>query len=242
MSEPHPTGIEHFDREIGGGLPAGSIIGLVTPPESQGELLLRAIARNGRTVYVTTTRSADAVESWVTADGDAPTGDVDVAYAGVDSFRSTSDDALREWLEAEAGGGDDPRLRRTRVDAAAQLDGILDSMRAGGTDVVIVDPINPLESVDESLFMAFLHEIQDHLIETNNVALLHMVEAPHAPNCRWISLQMADQVWELSVEKPNDRVEFRLTVSKSRSGDVPTRQIKFHLDGDVSIDTSRDIA
>lgn len=236
MGDRRSTGIEHLDRQIGGGLAPGSVVGFRTPPESQGELLLRELATANESLYLSTTRTDDAVREWLgAADG------IDIHYAGSDGLAPRSGDVVRDRLADAAGWtavyddrhGSDERIRIEGVTAAAT------SIEDG---CVVVDPVNPLEQYDESTYTGFLHELQDHLIETDSVAFLHMVETPEPPNARWLTLQMADEVWQVSVDAEDDSVDFRLTVTKSRSGDVPRERIKLVLDDDVSIDTSRDIA
>lgn len=242
MTDVRPTQIANFDRQIGGGLAPGTIVGIVTPPDSQGEQLLQTIARHHPTMYVSTTRAAAAVEEWVTPNSGDDSVAIDVHYAGMDTMRPRGGDALRNWLSTTDDTSHNGGLSQRQTYAAAQLDTILSAVTEGGQDVAIVDPINPLEHSDESMYTTFLHCIQQHLRDTDTIALLHMVHTPEPPPCRWLSLQMADEVWDLSVVIKNERVEFRLTVSKSRTGHVPTEQIKFHLNESVSIDTSRDIS
>lgn len=56
-----PTGISVLDRELDGGLPAGSVVVLKADPASQSELFLNTFTHVRETLYVTTVRSADAV-------------------------------------------------------------------------------------------------------------------------------------------------------------------------------------
>jgi hypothetical protein len=55
------TGIDVLDRELSGGIPAGSVVALVAPPASQSELLLQELTVPRGTLYLTTERSAEAV-------------------------------------------------------------------------------------------------------------------------------------------------------------------------------------
>lgn len=57
-----PTGIEILDRKLGGGIPAGSIVALTAPPASQAELILLELTAERDTLYLTTQRSAQAVQ------------------------------------------------------------------------------------------------------------------------------------------------------------------------------------
>lgn len=83
MAERLSTGIDVLDRELNGGLPAGSVVAYHAPPASQGELLLYELTRPRPTLYLSTNRTeevvADAFENTL-----APTGDPDVAYISGD--------------------------------------------------------------------------------------------------------------------------------------------------------------
>lgn len=56
-----PTGINVLDRQLGGGIPAGSIVTLTADPASQSELFLYEITSARGTLYLTTIRSEQAV-------------------------------------------------------------------------------------------------------------------------------------------------------------------------------------
>jgi len=66
--EPLPTGISVLDREFGGGIPSGSVVALKADAASQSELILDRFARVRTCRYLTTVRSADAVEASLTLD------------------------------------------------------------------------------------------------------------------------------------------------------------------------------
>ena len=55
------TGIGVLDRKLDGGLPAGSLVALTSPPASQGELLLYELTAARPTLYLSTDRSEEAV-------------------------------------------------------------------------------------------------------------------------------------------------------------------------------------
>lgn len=82
------TGVEMLDRELDGGIPAGSVAALSAPPASQSERLLYELTTMRRTLYVTTERAPATVEGAVRetvdpssvhvrgVDGDEPLGDL----------------------------------------------------------------------------------------------------------------------------------------------------------------------
>ncbi|MGM0590173.1 MAG: RAD55 family ATPase [Halobacteriota archaeon] len=56
------TGISVLDRQLGGGIPAGSIVLLTAEPASQSELFLYELTSVRGTLYLTTVRSGQAVQ------------------------------------------------------------------------------------------------------------------------------------------------------------------------------------
>lgn len=233
MAERLSTGVDYLDQQIGGGLAPGRLVGLRTAPGSQGELLLKEIATTHGGVYLSTTRTQEAVKDWLW-----PAGSIEVRYVGVDALTPRGGNALRSWVESAGGwssgsqddGGED-----------AQLAAVTDAVR-GASGTVIVDPMNPLEQGAESSYLGLLQALQRRVRETGTVGVLHLVDADDPPPCRWLTLQVADEVWDVDVEIKNASVDFLLTVSKSRSDNLPNRQIKLHLGHEVDVDTSRDIA
>jgi len=82
------TGIDVLDRELGGGVPAGTVVAYEAPPASQGELLLYELTRPRPTLYLTTDRTEQAVRD-AFEETTAPTGDPQVGYIpGADSLEN----------------------------------------------------------------------------------------------------------------------------------------------------------
>lgn len=57
-----PTGITVLDRQLGGGIPSGSIVLLSATPASQSELFLYELSAARGTLYLTSIRSVEAVQ------------------------------------------------------------------------------------------------------------------------------------------------------------------------------------
>lgn len=64
------TGIDILDRKIGGGIPPGKVIALSAVPASQSELFLYELAEVRDTVYLTTERREEDIESCLGAEHD----------------------------------------------------------------------------------------------------------------------------------------------------------------------------
>lgn len=59
------TGLPFLDRRLDGGLPAGCLLALTAPPQSQSELFLRQLVRTRPTLYVSLIRPEPEVREWV---------------------------------------------------------------------------------------------------------------------------------------------------------------------------------
>lgn len=68
------TGISVLDRQLGGGIPRGSVVALSAPPSSNAELLLYQLTSARPTLYMSTVRSAAAVRDGLRVTN-APIGD-----------------------------------------------------------------------------------------------------------------------------------------------------------------------
>jgi KaiC/GvpD/RAD55 family RecA-like ATPase len=88
------TGLALLDRRLGGGLPAGSLVTLAAPPDSQSELLLYEMAAANRSRYLSTLRAAGEVQRAV----GASVGRIDGSVERVDpeSLLAAPRDALPE--------------------------------------------------------------------------------------------------------------------------------------------------
>lgn len=89
------TGVEVLDRELAGGLPAGSVVAFQAPAASQGELLLYELTRPRSTLYLTSDRREDAVADAISATT-APTGDPEIRLVSGEDPIDTTRRAVRE--------------------------------------------------------------------------------------------------------------------------------------------------
>ncbi|QWC19979.1 transcriptional regulator [Halorubrum sp. 2020YC2] len=138
-----PTGISVLDRQFGGGIPSGSVVVLKANPDSQSELILDRFARIRRCRYLTTVRSAEAVESALSLDGDEETtveatqdaGDLHEAASLIDDL-SEGETLIVDSVEPLEDGASPSAYAefldgvRSRVDAAGGV-ALLHALRGG---------------------------------------------------------------------------------------------------------------
>jgi len=111
------------------------------------------------------------------------------------------------------------------------------------TSNLIVDPLDVLESQEPpSRFRSFMNDLQNHIFNTDSLAILHCLDGRSVPPLRDTTEHFADVIFDLHTQVNGDEVENRLAIPKFRGGRAPADTIKLNLVEEVSIDTSRDIA
>lgn len=144
-----------------------------------------------------------------------------------------------ENTPAETG---DPTVRHITGEAPLDNAGKLISALPE-TSNLIVDPLDVLESQEPpSRFRSFMNDLQNHIFNTDSLAILHCLDGHSVPPLRDTTEHFADVVFDLQTDATGDEVENQLAIPKFRGGRAPSDIIKLNLVEEVSIDTSRDIA
>lgn len=210
----HSTGLEILDRRLDGGIPVGTLVALVAPPESQSELFLEAMGRHRPVTFVSTTcsRSVEARRRYGTDGGED---------AGVRHVHASASELV--------GSGNSPPAGQSGL---AGID---------EDSFVIVDPGNDLERETRADYHEFLADLVERLEETGSVGIIHLLEEDSSPRNRWLTLKTADHVWQLELTPTSQDIRNRLLVTKSRGYRALTEPIPLVLTDRIRIDTSRSI-
>ncbi|SDJ73951.1 RecA-superfamily ATPase, KaiC/GvpD/RAD55 family [Halovenus aranensis] len=151
-------------------------------------------------------------------------------------------EAVRDSIENTPAETGDPTVRHISGEAPLDNAGKLVSALPE-TSNLIVDPLDVLESQEPpSRFRSFMNDLQNHIFNTNSMAILHCLEGRSTPPLRDTTEHFADVIFHLETNINGDEVENRLSIPKFRGGRAPSDTIKLELIDQVSIDTSRDIA
>ena len=151
-------------------------------------------------------------------------------------------EAVSDSIQSTPAQTGDPTIRHISGEAPLDNAGKLVSALPE-TSNLIVDPLDVLESQEPpSRFRSFMNDLQNHIINTNSLAILHCLNGRSVPPLRDTTEHFADVVFELETGISGDELENRLSIPKFRGGRAPTDVIKLDLVEEVSIDTSRDIA
>jgi len=157
------------------------------------------------------------------------------------SLDRTAESVVASIEQTPANTGD-PTVRHISGEAPLDNAGKLVSALPE-TSNLIVDPLDVLEAQEpHSRFRAFMNDLQNHIVNTGSMAILHCLDGRDVPPLRDTTEHFADVVFELKTYTRGDEVENRLAIPKFRGGRAPNDIIKLDLVEQVSIDTSRDIA
>jgi len=153
-----------------------------------------------------------------------------------------SAEAVRESIENTPTETGDPTVRHISGEAPLDNAGKLVSALPE-TSNLIIDPVDVLESQEpHSRFRSFLNDLQNHIFNTNSLAIFHCLDGRSVPPLRDTTEHFADVVFDLETDVRGDEVSNRLSIPKFRGGHAPADVIKLELAEEVSVDTSRDIA
>ncbi|MGB9931857.1 RAD55 family ATPase [Haloarcula amylolytica] len=157
------------------------------------------------------------------------------------SLDRTAESVIASIEQTPANTGD-PTVRHISGEAPLDNAGKLVSALPE-TSNLIVDPLDVLEAQEpHSRFRAFMNDLQNHIVNTGSLAIVHCLDGRDVPPLRDTTEHFADVVFQLDTTTNGDEVENRLAIPKFRGGRAPTDIIKLNLVEEVSIDTSRDIA
>lgn len=107
---------------------------------------------------------------------------------------------------------------------------------------VLIDRMNGLEETTRTEYLGFLNQLSEMLQRTDSVGVLHCSETSPLPPQRGLTLDRADQVWQLELLYRSREIKNRLLVTKSRNGRALTEPIDLLLTDRVQVDTSRRIS
>jgi len=145
-------------------------------------------------------------------------------------------------IEQTPANTGDPTVRHISGEAPLDNAGKLVSALPE-TSNLIVDPLDVLEAQEpHSRFRAFMNDLQNHIVNTGSLGILHCLDGREVPPLRDTTEHFADVVFELRTKTTGDEVENKLAIPKFRGGRAPNDIIKLDLVEQVTIDTSRDIA
>lgn len=229
------TGIAMLDRNLGGGIPSGSVIYFLTDPMSMSEVFLYQFTQARKTYYFTTERRLKFVER-------------DINNLGFKTNNVTFIDIYSEYYMTPHGEMVDTvgnELVDSKIIEFTEYN--LHKIRnLAEKDVnVIIDSFSFFLSlnVNPGRIKRLLNIIYEMTKETETLTFLYSMKGTFKNELMTEVLKVSDVVFDIELGKSADKLVNRLSVPKIR-GMTPTGEVfKFKVgDSGVEIDTSTDIA
>ncbi|GAA0674444.1 RAD55 family ATPase [Natronoarchaeum mannanilyticum] len=152
-----------------------------------------------------------------------------------------SDQAVRDAIESTAAPTGSPTVRDiSGSEPLDQANRLIRALPEGAN--LIIDPVDVLEQREQSRYRNFINDLQNHMVNTGSLAILHCLDGTAPPDNRDTTQHMADIIFDLTTTVRGTDLENRLSVPKFRGGQALTETIKLEMQDQVDIDTSRDIA
>ncbi|WP_406661582.1 RAD55 family ATPase [Methanolobus sp. ZRKC3] len=231
----HKTSISALDRNLGGGLPAGSTIYFSADPRSMSEIFLYQFTQSRKTYYFTTERRPKFVLA-------------DIINAGFDPSNIIFVDIYSEYYFSSQGDMVE-NLGNEYVDSkilefAEYNLGNIQSDSMNEEINIIIDSFSFFMNlrINPGAIRQFTNLLYESTKSLQCLTYLYCLKGSHPENLENSILVNADVIFESSLERASDKVINTLSIPKIR-GMVPNSEIiKFKIGEGVQIDTSRDIA
>lgn len=137
---------------------------------------------------------------------------------------------------------DESDVEVVAVDPADPVDDVLElieSLPSPGT--LILDAIEPFETLPAQTYWAFLNELRARLSQADAVCFLHCLDGRAVAPLRDSTEYLADLVFRMETTRRGDRVENSLSVPKYRGGQALEDVVKLSLTTGVDVDVSRNL-
>ena len=229
------TGIAVLDRNLNGGLPAGSVVYMSVDSKSMSEVFLYQFTQARKTYYITTGRRPRYV-AW------------DVQNMGYDVSDITFIDAYSEYYTTAQGDLVD-NVGNEYVDKQI-TEFMINTLRniqieeEFGDINIIIDTISFFLglNVNTGEIKKLMNIIYETTKETNGLTYLYGLKDTHNPALENEVINSCDAVFDVELHRGSDEVISRLTIPKIRGRTPVTDLLKFRIGDGIQIDTSTDIA
>jgi len=205
----------------------------LTPPEYDDDLLPTGIETLDRrlggglapgSVVAVTAKPASQSEQFLYA-ATAPRGTL---YLSTERTTANVSRAI-ESTSVETGN---PTIRHVGgPDALENATEMIQKLPDGAT--LVVDLVDTLERYDRAVYVSFLNELKERMIDTGSVAVLHCQKTSEQPENRSATVHAVDAVFDLQTVAPGPGtdIEHYLSVPKFRRDSAFTETIELDLEG-----------
>ncbi len=228
------TGIAILDRNLGGGLPSGSVVYIYADAKSMAEVFLYQFTQVRKTYYFSNERRPAHVMRDIQNFGFKTDGitfvDIYSAYY-ITPQGEMVDNIGNEFVDAKIVEFTEYNLKKIMTDGAKDLNIIFDSF-----SFYLNLNVNP------GIIKRLINVIYELTKNVNCVTFLYGLKDTHEKNLENEILKSCDAIFDVELDKSSDRISNRLSIPKIRGRVPATEMIKFKVQDGVQIDTTKDIA
>lgn len=211
----YPTGISGLDKKLGGGIKPGTLVAIETDAASQGDSLLRHLAAQQPTLYISLTRTEENVECWLQ-----------------DYTLLTDLTPIQiEYIE-----GDDKwvAIDNYLTHLSSPVNVIIDPVNRFESKNIeeYIQALHNLKShLQRTRRIGYLHAHDCPDCTADN----------SCRNCS-ATYRSADMVWKITSGVAEKEINTLLAITKRRAGSTPEKPLKLRMGEDITIDTTRNIS
>ncbi len=234
-SDVKSTGIFILDRNLGGGLPSGSVVYLTGDPESMSEIFLHQFTQTRKTYYVVTGRKPQYVAQ-------------NIQSMGYDISEITFIDIYSEYYLSAQGELVD-NVGNEYVDNQ-----IIDFMIYNLQNIETEDECSDVNilfdtfsfflnlNVNVGQIKKLMNVIYETTKELDGMTYLYGLKNTHDRALENEIINACDVVFDIELLRNSDEIVSRLSIPKIRGMAPITDMLKFKINEGIQIDTSTDIA
>ncbi|MEA1966078.1 MAG: ATPase domain-containing protein [Euryarchaeota archaeon] len=229
------TGIFILDRNLGGGLPSGSVVYLSGDPESMTEIFLHQFTQTRKTYYVVTGRRPKYVAQ-------------NIRSMGYDISEITFIDIYSEYYLTAQGELVD-NVGNEYVDnqivdfMICNLQNIETEEDFSGANILFDTFSFFLNlSVNVGQIRKLMNVIYETTKELDGMTYLYGLKNTHDRTLENEIINACDVVFDIELLRNSDEIVSRLSIPKIRGMSPITDMLKFKISEGIQIDTSTDIA
>lgn len=227
------TSIDVLDRNIGGGLPPGSVVYLLADAKSMAEMFLYQLSQSRDTYYFINDRNP----KYVTNDFHHHGLKVDnVAFIDIyGAYYMTESGEMSNNIGSKIS--DNKIIEFTEFNLKKLLD------IENGDINIIFDTFSFYLSLDINQFTVkrLINVIYEITKELNCVSFLYGIKDVHSRSIESEILKCCDAIFDIDLVKGTERLSNRLSITKLRGRKPNHDVLKFKIGDTVQIDTTEDI-
>jgi len=229
------TGIFVLDRNLGGGLPSGSVVYLSGDPESMSEIFLHQFTQTRKTYYVTTGRRPTYVAQ-------------NIRSMGYNISKITFIDIYSEYYLTAHGelvdNTGNEYVDNQIIDFMIyNLQNIETEEEFDGANILF-DTFSFFLNLNVNVgqIKKLMNVIYETTKELDGMTYLYGLKNTHDPELENEIINACDVVFDIELIRNSDEIVSRLSIPKIRGMAPITDMLKFKISDGIQIDTSTDIA